>query len=98
MRPIPAKIRKILTNDPEMQRCIISGNPNPEWHHPFIYARKQINEVWSICPLGGYYHRGDGWNEEVRRKCEKWCLDRATDQDLAKYPKKDWVQLKIRLQ
>lgn len=95
MRPIPPKIRKALANDPDMKRCIICGeSKHIEWHHPLVYAGKQVNELWSFVALCTYHHRGAGFTQEVREKCQLVVLLKANDFDLKKYPKSNWEQLK----
>jgi hypothetical protein len=52
MSKIPPKIRAILAQDPYMMTCCHCGSVNKiEWHHCFIYSRRQINEVWAIIGL-----------------------------------------------
>ena len=62
------------------------------WEHAFIYAGRQVNEKWAIIPLCVYHHLGDGLDKD---KNQKIALLRATDEDLIKYPRKDWKQLKV---
>lgn len=57
------------------------------WEHAFIYAGKQINEKWAIIPLCVYHHLGEGLDKHENQRI---ALRRATEEDLAKYPKKDW--------
>jgi hypothetical protein len=58
-----------------------------EWEHAFIYAGKQINEKWAIIPLCVYHHLGEGL---VKNENQRIALERATPEDLAKYPNFDW--------
>ncbi len=57
------------------------------WEHAFIYAGKQINEKWAIIPLCVYHHLGEGL---VKNENQRIALERATPEDLAKYPNFDW--------
>lgn len=91
MRPIPPKLRKELSEDPFMAQCIICGDRKVEWDHVWVYARRQINERWSIVPLCYTHHRGGKLNREYTQYIS---LQRATDQELSKYPKVNWKQLK----
>lgn len=70
---------------------VCSGRLTKE--HAFIYAGKQIQELWAVIDLCWYHHLGAGMNKNIN---EKIALSKATDEDLAKYPKKDWQQLKKR--
>lgn len=68
-----------------------------QWHHVWIYAGRQINEPWAI--LGGcegHHKRVDG-DMAVRDAFRKKSLQRATLEDLSKYPRFDWEREKRRL-
>ena len=94
MRPISPKLREQLSNDPFMERCVWTGEKNNvSWEHCWTYAGKQINERWAIVPL-----RRDlnvyKMTPEIKNYCRWVSLNRATDEELKKYPKKDWKQIK----
>jgi len=102
MRPIPQKIRQHISEDLFYKRCIhekreksssCSGRISME--HSWIYAGKQINELWAIVPCCIKHNVGvsgeeKDWNRYI-------ALLRASEEDLSKYPKKDWQQEKNRL-
>lgn len=93
MRPIPAKLRKQLSEDHYYWKCARENavcNGRITWHHCFKYAGKQINEAWAIQPLCFYHHQGRGFD---KNKSEYLALQRASLNDLAKYPKVDWLAL-----
>jgi len=94
MRALTEKLKKSLEKDERMKRCIICGKLNPNWHHIWIYAGKQINENWAIVALCEYHHTGSGWNNEVKQFCEQYSLSIMTEADITKYPKKNWLQIK----
>lgn len=91
MTPIPPKLREEMSNDPYYKVC---ARKNGEcsgritWEHAWIYAGKQIQEKWAIIPLCWFHHLGEGLNKRINQLIS---LLRATPEDLAKYPKKDWV-------
>lgn len=91
MRPIPPNIKKEMLADPYYASC---SRKNEEcqgritFEHVWIYSGKQINEVWAIIPLCVYHHLGDGLNKNVNRMIS---ILRATPDDLAKYPRKNWA-------
>lgn len=95
MRPIPIKLRKKINEDPYYKVCarnkegFCSGRITIE--HAFIYARKQISEVFSLIPLCWFHHLGAGLD---KRKNQWIAINRATPADFARYPKKDWNQIK----
>ncbi len=63
-----------------------------EWEHAFIYAGQQVNEKWAIIPLCWFVHRGTGLNKKINQFL---ALQRATPEDLAKYPRANWAQQKL---
>lgn len=95
MRIIPPKLKKSLLKDSFMKICIHPDcNNQPEWEHCWIYAGKQINEVWAIVPCCYYHHRGGGLNKDFN----KWVsINLANNDDLTVYNKKDWESERIRL-
>ncbi len=92
MRKIPEKLRKEIAEDPFMALCCITGSGSVSWEHCWVYAGKQINEAWAIVPL-----RRDLNNshppKDIKERCQLISLERATKEDLAKYPKKNWDQI-----
>ena len=78
-----------------MKKCIHAGcSGRPEWEHAFIYAGRQINERWSIVPVCAFHHRGSGL---VKGFNQYVALTRASDDDLKKYPRVDWENVKKHL-
>ncbi len=96
MRPIPIKLRNQIASDSYMQVCARKDyecNGRITWEHAFIYSGRQINEAWAIIPLCEYHHLGQGMNKRIN---EQIAISRATEEDLQKYPKRDWNLLKNR--
>jgi hypothetical protein len=90
MRPIPAAMRKTMDADPYYHKCARrSGECEGRitWEHALIYAGKQVNEPWAIVPLCVYHHLGPGMIKELN---EYLAIRRATEADLAKYPRAQW--------
>ena len=99
MRPIPLVLREQLNNDEFMKQCIYENCKNkPEWEHAFIYAGKQINERFAIVPVCTFHHRGRGLNKSFNQFMALKNLFESDaayiSEQLKKYPKKDWQQLK----
>lgn len=91
MRPIPPKLKKIMSADTYYNKCCRQDKDckgRITWEHSFIYAGRQINEVWAIIPLCVYHHLGEGLNKRLN---EQIAVSRATEEDLAKYPRKNWA-------
>ncbi len=92
-------MRDEMSLDPYYQTC---SRANAEcqgritWEHVWIYAGKQVNEIWAIIPLCEYHHSvnwhqdGHGLNKKIN---EAISLARATVEDLKKYPTKTWLLL-----
>lgn len=102
MTPIPLPLRKQLADDPFMKTCIHLNNPDSSdcegpvtFEHSWIYAGKQIQERWAIVPCCRKHNVGVTGREKMYNQLI--ALERATPEDLAKYPKKDWAQEKERL-
>lgn len=95
MRRIPETLREQIASDPFMKTCIrkhentCSGRIT--WEHCFTYAGKQINEAWAIVPLCVYHHLGNGFDKEYGQYI---ALTRASEDELSKYPRVNWQQLK----
>ena len=94
MRPIPPRVRAEMAEDPFYKACCL-GPENCagriEWHHVFIYAGRQVNEKWAIVPACHRHHEAAA---VYNRDFQKVALSRATPEDLAKYPKKNWSLLR----
>lgn len=108
MRPIPSRMRQELEGLPRMKRCTLSSVQdlygacsgrlrNPEWHHVWTYANKQINELWAILAGCTYHHEEVKKDRAVKDAFEAASLMLATPEDLAKYPRANWEQTMKRL-
>lgn len=96
MRPIDPKNRKKMAADKFYKQCCLKDehcHGRIEWHHVWIYAGKQIDEIWAIVPVCYYHHQKAGVGE-VKDKLELVSLGRASDEDLKRYNKKNWPQIK----
>lgn len=101
MRPIPTRLRSLLEAMPRMRQCELKWADQGacvgriQWHHVWTYGDKgQINEVWAILGVCEIHHERVKTTWQVREYLERRTLELATKSDLAKYPKKDWLQLK----
>ena len=106
-KPIPIQMREEMDADPYYHQCarydllhdhICEADPVRcrliEWEHAFTYGGSKVNEKWAIVPICYLVHRGGKMIKEINQ----WIgLNRATDEDLAKYPNTDWAQKKIYL-
>lgn len=103
MNNIPTKLRQELAEDPIYRRCLRArilddhyciGDPiaypkKIEWEHAIIHAGKQVQKRWAIIPICWWAHRGPGLEKEINI----WlALNRATDEELAEFPRTDWIQ------
>ena len=94
-KPIPAKMREELAQDPFMSRCCITLGDcegRIQWHHNLIFASKRVNEYWAILPVCEKHHR----EESSHKKFLNYVMcSRAPIDDLIKYSKViDYVAIK----
>lgn len=83
-----------MGSDPYYKTCARHGHGGCSgritWEHAFIYAGRQIQEVWAIIPLCWRHHLGDLFNKEINQLI---ALRRATGLNLyEKYPRENWIQ------
>lgn len=107
MRKIPAKMKKEMLDDPAYHFCMRNVMFNDHicrgrltLEHAFIYAGTQINEKWAIISICAWAHDVDEWQDAGnldKSKNQYIALMRATPEDLAKYPRGNWDQLKSHL-
>jgi len=105
MRPISPSVRAAILLDPFYERCVRHEEGTClgriTWEHAWIYAGRQIDAPWAIVPLCAWHHAVDSYQDLGDFK--KWkgqlaSLRRATEADLALYPKKDWAQERRKLE
>lgn len=65
-----------------------------EWDHVWIYAGRQINEKWAIVGVCKKHHAAKEGNLLLKDSIARASLRLATEEDLAKYPRKNWVQIR----
>lgn len=98
-------MRKELEGLPRMHVCTLNDMQdvygecygrvrNPEWHHVWTYAGRQINEWWAILAGCTRHHDMVKTDPAVKAAFETASLLLATEEDLAKYPKAPWDQRK----
>lgn len=96
MRPIPKEMREQMGNDKYYKVCCIKDSTcsgRIEFHHVWIYAAKQINEIWAIVPVCHSHHDRVTKEVEIKEKLEAVSLARTKKDDLLLYPKKNWEQI-----
>lgn len=94
MRPIPLEHRKIIDSDPYYKKSCLSGlKGHIEIHHAWIYAGKQISELWNYMPLLKDEHEEVHKNLALRNKVKFLSLQRVSMEELyKKYQKRNWEQ------
>lgn len=65
-----------------------------EWHHVWIYAGNQIQEPWAILAGCHHHHEQVKKDRAIKAAFEAASLSLATPEDLARYPRKDWAQIR----
>lgn len=93
MRKIPQELKDEMSVDPYYQECclLVLGNCGGriEWHDNLIYAGRQQNHKWCILPLCHDHHmKAD--NKEIKPLLDDIMVSRATPEELAEYPKRQW--------
>lgn len=97
MRPIPLSVRKEIDKDPWFKKCVWTNETQDiTIEHPWVYSGRQIVDKWASCPLVRRLNT-TSMPARVKDYCRLITLCRATPEDLAKYPKRDWVQEKKKL-
>ena len=78
MRPIPLNQREIIDQERDTFGSCILCSRHPEIDHVFLFARKQIAELWNYVPICTRHHRtGDMSkmsNSIIREAVELNCL------------------------
>lgn len=105
MRPISPHVRKRLAADPRMKVCALAPVQNlyekcegrVTWHHTIIYAGRQCDEPWAIQPACVHHHKMVESDPAVKMAFEAAAMKLATEEDLAKYPRRDWQQFRKHL-
>lgn len=91
-KPIPAKMREELVEDPFMQKCCLFSwgtcQGEIQWHHALTYKGQRVNEKGSILPVCRLHHEKEA---QYRKQLNLLMYSRMTDADRAKYPKKKWL-------
>lgn len=96
-------MRDALSGLLRMKRCAVADygygpcEGKIEWHHVWKYAGRQINELWAILGGCSKHHRMVDSEWLVRDSFRRASLRLATPEDLAKYPRMNWDQIKISL-
>lgn len=98
---IPGPLLKEILDDEFYQTCIRSSEKTCEgritFEHTLIYAGRQIQEKWAIVPLCAFHHDVNEWQDagDLQKEVGVWVsVSRASKEDLKKYPKRDWAQLR----
>lgn len=101
MRPISKKNRRAIDEDPYFKICVRRGegcDGRITIEHAFIYAGRQVDELWAFVPLCWRHHLGDGFVKEIG---QFKALDRLSNKEIEKiqkqYDRVDWSKLKIKL-
>lgn len=99
--PIPSKVLSKILEDPYYQKCSRSLEKSCHgritFEHVWIYAGKQIQEVWAIIPLCEYHHDVCTFQDggDLKKELNQYIsLMRVSDEDLEKYPRVNWKQKK----
>lgn len=92
MRPISARVKKLLDEEPDICCRYADGGCKGRItrEHALIYAGRQIDEAWAIPKLCAYHHAVDEFQDggDLQKEKNVWiALNRASDEELQKYSK-----------
>jgi hypothetical protein len=94
-KPIPAKMREEMNNDPFMHSCCVADETcegRIEWNHHLRFAGKRVNEPWGILPMCSSHHRREAQFRDILDHIMVW---RAEDHELLPYCKaKNYLKIK----
>lgn len=103
-RPLTQKAKYEIENDPFYKRCIRSLEGTCQGRitieHALYYAGQRIDDPFALVPLCAYHHEVDGFQDKGdldKEYGQHIALSRATEEDLAKYPRENWKQKKAYL-
>lgn len=102
MRSISSRVSKELHTQLRMKQCVIRDlqdlygpcGGKIEWDHVWIYAGRQIDEPWAIVGLCHDHHMAKEGEPAVKAAVQTASLMLATIEELSKYSRKDWEQIK----
>jgi len=103
MRKISARVKKILTAEPDVCARLHDGDCGGgiTWEHALIYAGNQMDEAWAIIKLCERHHAVNTYQDggDLQKEKNVWiALNRATDQELVAVSKAiDYKKLRERL-
>lgn len=90
MRPLSAKVKKVIDTDPYYRVCARRSSEcdgRLTMEHALLYAGRQVDEAWAIVPLCWHHHLGPGLNKRINKLL---AFRRATERDFKKYSKAGW--------
>jgi hypothetical protein len=104
MHKIPEQIFSKIESHPLKQKCMRKLLLNDHdcdgritLEHAIIYAEKQVNEVWAIVFACAKSHSVDEFQDNglMDKRIHEWiAINRMTPEDMAKYPRCNWLQKK----
>ena len=102
---IPKRINDTLDCMPRMRVCPLADSQvmfgtcegRLERHHVWIYAGRDIQELWAILSPCSKHHAMVKTDRRVKEALERISLEFATNAQLSKYPKRGWQQLRKHL-
>lgn len=102
MRKISPEVKAGLLEEPDVCARRKEGGcaGRITWEHALTYAGRQIDEIWAIIKLCEYHHSVNHYQDggDLDKNKNQWiALNRATDEELQKYPKAGFIELRNRL-
>lgn len=97
MPHIPLSHRQQINSDPRFKKCArldegdCKGRITIE--EVFLYAGKQIKEMWNYIPLCSYHHGVENYANcagQNKKRHQEIAMAQATPEDRKKYPRIKW--------
>lgn len=96
---IPTPLLQTILKDPFYKVCVRAKEKTCKgrvtFEHAWIYAGKQIQEKWAIIPVCAYHHGVNEFQDigDLKKELNHYySIIRATEEDFAQYPRKNWHQ------
>lgn len=98
-KPIPKKMREEMAEDAFYHVCCLADAEcfgRIQWHHHLRYEGQRQNVKFGILAVCENHHAKEA-RQDIKDRLDRVMLSRATPEDLARFPRKDWFHLKKHL-
>lgn len=86
MRPIPKKIRELITLDKFFNSCCLCNSKQIQIHHNLIFKGRQVDDIETLLPLCPKCHISAN-NKDIKEQLDFIMLKRMSHEQILKYSK-----------